>query len=184
MKILFLGYSEKETSLIKFLKDRGYEVIENSEKIDTFKGYDLVISFGYRHIISKEMLNSAKREVINLHISLLPYNKGAHPNFWSFFDDTPKGVTIHHIDEGIDTGEICFQKVVEFTQDENTYVKTQAKLICEIEQLFIENYESIIRGGYKTKKQLGAGTFHKKSDLPGNIEWENDIEQSLESLRK
>ena len=130
------------------------------------------------------MLNSAKRDLINLHISFLPYNRGAHPNFWSFFDDTPKGVTIHHIDEGIDTGEICYQKVVEFTKDENTYVKTQAKLIFEVEQLFKENFESIIRGSYKTTKQLGAGTFHAKSDLPRNIQWGDDIGQSLERLRK
>jgi methionyl-tRNA formyltransferase len=184
MKILFLGYSEKETSLIKFLRDCGNEVTENSERISTFKGYDLVISFGYRHIISKEMLDSVERKVINLHISFLPYNRGAHPNFWSFFEDTPKGVTLHHIDEGIDTGEICFQKVVEFTKDENTYLKTQLRLLKEIEQLFIENYEVIIRGDYETKKQVGKGTFHKKSDLPGHIGWEENIEQSLERLRK
>ena len=38
-----------------------------------------------------------------MHISYLPFNRGAHPNYWSFKDNSPKGVTIHFIDNGIDT---------------------------------------------------------------------------------
>ena len=45
-------------------------------------------------------------------MSFLPYNRGSHPNFWSFIDDTPKGITIHEIDEGADTGNIVFQKKI------------------------------------------------------------------------
>jgi len=40
----------------------------------------------------------------------LPYNKGSHPNFWSFIENSPKGVSIHEIDEGIDTGKLIASK--------------------------------------------------------------------------
>ena len=46
-------------------------------------------------------------------MSYLPYIE-AHPNFWSFMDKTPKGVTIHEISNGIDAGDITFQRQYEF----------------------------------------------------------------------
>ena len=67
-----------------------------------------------------------------MHISYLPYNRGFYLNFWSFIDNTKKGVTIHYIDEGIDTGDIIFQKEV-FSNE-----KTYNKLKQEIEDFFIE----------------------------------------------
>lgn len=45
-------------------------------------------------------------------MSYLPYNKGTHPNYWSFIENTPKGVMIHEIDKGIDTGNIIVQKKI------------------------------------------------------------------------
>jgi len=93
-------------------------------------------------------------------------------------------VTIHHIDEGIDTGEICFQREIKFTQDENNFKKTQERLLLEIETLFKLNYESIIQGDYKTRKQNKTFTYHKKSDLPISIKWDEDIEECLKRLGK
>ena len=54
-KILFLGYSEEKTNLIDHLKDLNFEVdnISNKIKSDLFENYDLVISYGYRYILSK-----------------------------------------------------------------------------------------------------------------------------------
>ena len=41
-------------------------------------------------------------------MSFLPYNRGSHPNFWSFVENTPKGVSIHEVSNGIDDGDIIF----------------------------------------------------------------------------
>lgn len=70
---------------------------------------DFVVSFGYRHIISEGWINHYRGKLVNIHISLLPWNRGADPNFWSWFDRTPKGVSIHAIDPGIDTGDVLAQ---------------------------------------------------------------------------
>ena len=51
--------------------------------------------------------------IVNLHKAYLPYNKGAHPNFWSFAENTPSGITIHVIDSGIDTGNIIYRKFID-----------------------------------------------------------------------
>ena len=102
-RILFLGYNTCETQIINTLIDSGYEVWHTASPISNTTGYDFVISFGYRHILKKTIIQSSLAPIINLHISYLPYNRGAHPNFWSFFDNTPKGVSIHLMDEGINT---------------------------------------------------------------------------------
>ena len=54
--------------------------------------------------------------------------EGQDPNLWSFIEDTPKGVTIHEIDEGIDTGDIIFQKEIVLNSNEtlaSSYEKLQ-----------------------------------------------------------
>eukprot|EP00392_Amoebophrya_sp_AT5.2_P019205 g19951.t1 len=64
--------------------------------------FDYCVSYGYRHIIRTPVIEGMfdRKRIINLHISYLPYNRGADPNLWSILERTPPGVTIHHIDEG------------------------------------------------------------------------------------
>lgn len=156
--ILFLG--NENNSIIDFLKDK-YSVTLCTEKIDVdyVKKFDFVISYGYRHIIKKNVIDASKNGIINLHISYLPWNRGADPNFWSFVDKTKKGVTIHFIDEGIDTGDIILQKEVNFCS-QKTLAETYNKLSNEIEDLFIRNWKNISSGSCKRKKQPAGGSFH------------------------
>lgn len=164
MKILFLGY--KECKLLTFLKNR-YNVIQTEEKININDTLDIdyIISFGYKHIITKNIIEKFKNKIINLHISYLPYNKGYHPNFWSFYENTPKGVTIHLIDEGIDTGDILIQQLITFNETENTYEKTYNTLIECIQDLFINNCDNILNQSIIPFKQPAGGSFHYKKDL-------------------
>ena len=163
-KILFLGY--ENCKLYSFLQQY-YNVKQTEKKItvEDIKNVNHIISFGYKHIIPENIINSFSKKIINLHISYLPYNKGYHPNFWSFIDNTPKGVTIHYIDKGIDTGDILLQKGVVFGVKEDTLYTTYNRLIEEIQDLFIENYSSILNGKIKPKPQQGKGTFHYEKDL-------------------
>ena len=72
-KILFLGYSREQTSLVDDLVSKKCEVWHTDEKIQSTVGYDLVISYGYRHILKKEIIESSKAPIVNLHISYLVY---------------------------------------------------------------------------------------------------------------
>lgn len=177
MKILFLGYGEEKTYLIDFLRNKNHLVCNLKKNITSFDNFDLIISFGYQYIIKKELLKSLNRPIINLHISYLPFNKGAHPNFWSHYENTQSGVTIHEIDSGIDTGPIIAQKKV--TLDENLTLSASYQILIEnIQNLFIENYSKIINYSYKKiphSKELG--TFHIKKELPEWVDWEMTIKQ-------
>jgi len=122
IKILVLGYSKKETSLIDFLKSKKKINVTNYNKKVTknfIEKFNLVICFGYKHIIDQSIIKTTKVPLINLHIGYLPYNRGSHPNFWSFVENTPSGVTIHLIDEGIDSGDIIIQKKFDIENKDN-----------------------------------------------------------------
>lgn len=78
----------------------------------------LVVSFGYRHILTDAVLDVVRYNAVNIHISLLPWNRGADPNLWSWLENTPKGVTIHWMSPGVDEGAIVIQKELLISDDE------------------------------------------------------------------
>lgn len=174
MKLLFLSESKNE-KMLTFLSERG-EVNFKKEMItlDEIIQYDWIISYGYRHIINQQIINASKNPIINLHISYLPFNRGAHPNYWSFKEDTPKGVSIHFINHGIDTGPILVQKKCIFLETD-TLATSYKKLKDTIEDLFYFSFDKIISHTLKATPQIGQGTYHKIDDLPPNIDWNTNI---------
>ena len=188
-KCLFLGYNKKQTSLHDAIVEGGGGKdwdCDHSDKIlskDSIKEYNAVISFGYRYIIKEEILNSVNIPIINLHISYLPYNRGAHPNFWSFIENTPAGVTIHQVDKGIDTGKIISNKIIDFNIIKNknlTFSKTYQILINEIENLFKENIKQILNKDYEVHHQIGNGSYHNSKDLPSILKtWDQKIYNTI-----
>lgn len=184
-RILFLGYSEPDSLLVPFLKSTNNFVEKTSEMVDDLSNFDLVLSYGYKHILKSDVLNTAESTPINLHISYLPFNRGMHPNFWAHFDNTPSGVSIHQINSGIDTGPIILQKKVKFHPSAKTFRQTWAYLKIEIENLFIANYDEIINHQYKTFNPEDQGTFHLASQLPTEFRgWDSEISEEISRLRK
>lgn len=181
MKICFLSGLNPSQKILDALKENN-EVYIVSEPLQSLSEFDVCISFGYRHILKKSVLNTARRPVVNLHISYLPFNRGAHPNFWSFAEGTPKGVTIHEIDEGVDTGALIFQKKVDLSDLSMPLKKSYQILIDEIEQLFIAKLDLILSGEYQVKIQaLNEGSVHKLKDLPVWVEnWDITAKEVIE----
>ncbi|NDB80875.1 hypothetical protein EB155_13530 [archaeon] len=183
-KVLFLGYDRDKTRLIDALIEKECIVSYTNEVLDAIDGYDLIISYGYRHIISGELIRKANCPIFNMHISYLPFNRGAHPNFWSFYDGTPSGVTIHLLDEGIDTGPIVYQKKINFMPQDDTFEKTYKTLNYEIEKLFLEKIDKILNNNWKSMPQKGKGSLHYYRDLPKNfLGWETNISNEIKRLR-
>ncbi len=183
-KILILGYNKNETIIFQTLISMNCLIHHTNKQLFKINDYDLIISFGYRYILGKRLINKTKCPIINLHISYLPYNRGSHPNFWSFYDETPSGVTIHLVDEGIDTGPILYQKYVRFNKREVTFEQTYNKLKKEIELLFIKKSSKILTHMWVEKPQKGIGTQHNINDLPKNFSgWKSNIRKEIEKLK-
>lgn len=169
LRILLLGYGDIPSTLSEGLKAKGEEIIYFTELVTLEQilkwDIDFVISYNYHHIIGEKIIEAYPKKIVNLHISYLPYNRGAHPNFWSFWDDTPKGVTIHYVDEGLDTGDIIIQKEMFFDKERETLQTTYDKLHMEIQRLLLENWELIKTQQLTGVEQKGAGTFHYAREL-------------------
>jgi methionyl-tRNA formyltransferase len=174
MKFLYLG----TPSYIQEYLDVKGDLTYTSDKIEPFilKEYDWIISYGYTHILNKEHISSSKNPILNLHISYLPWNKGFSPNYWSWKKNTPKGVTIHQIDEGLDTGPVYVQKFVNFNGDE-TLSSSYLILKLEIEKLFLQSFDKIISGQLQPYKQESKGSHQFKRELPQNIDWNKRVSE-------
>lgn len=168
MKILLL--SPYPDTLRPALDTTGDTIVCRSEKlaVEDFDGFDAVISYGYAHLLRKPVIDRLPGRILNLHISYLPWNRGAHPNLWSWVDGTPKGVTLHLIDEGVDTGALVIQEGVTFGPDE-TLASSYAKLRKAIEDLFNRSWPSLrqsllTEGRFSAAPQVGEGSHHFKRE--------------------
>ena len=165
MRILYLG---PNSPLIGYLESQGNQINQFQDKITNevvskIKP-DFLISYNYRFILKGDVLELFwSNRAINLHISYLPWNRGADPNFWSFAENTPKGVTIHYVDEGIDTGDIIVQKEV-ILGNEETLKSAYEKLHVEIQILFTNNWSRISNRTCYRQKQTNTGSTHHVKD--------------------
>lgn len=182
--ILFATNSDNTEELYQWLVEREPVVCKIDCKITAEMVEQLepsyIISYNYRHLIPEEVLNRMPGRVINLHTSYLPYNRGSSPNFFSFIENTPKGVTIHLMDKGLDTGDILCQKELEFDETKESFSSSYDRLQTEIKQLFRDNWNAIKEGKLTPVKQLGEGSYHRMSDLEAVREktaftWEETI---------
>jgi len=141
---------------------------------------DIAISVFFGYLLKKNFLELFPEGCINLHPGYLPYNKGAFPNVWSIIEGTPSGVTIHYVDDGIDTGEIITQKKVdvEFTDTgESLYRKLEQASI----ELFKETWPDLKEGkSICLAKSNAEGSFHRVSDVD-KID-EIDLSKSYQAL--
>ncbi len=126
---------------------------------------DIGVSVLFGYIIPGQVLRLFPQGAVNLHPALLPYNRGAHPNVWSIVDGTPAGVTLHYMDDGVDTGDVIAQHRVEVEP-----VDTGATLYRRLERaavaLFTDAWPAIRSGQVRRVAQSpGTGTFHRVADL-------------------
>ncbi len=190
MKVLILSpYPE---NLIRALERAGdtFEVHNNFLDVNYLKSnsIEFVVSYGYRAILSEEVINHIRECIVNLHISYLPFNKGCYPNLWSHIDGTPSGVTIHRIDEGIDSGEILFRKKVKINQENHTFESSYRGLKREIEDLFYEKWVDLRLNRCKGFLVEAQGTFHCRKEgedvlsrLP--LGWRTKISDALKIIK-
>tara|TARA_R100000935_G_scaffold198_1_gene557 strand:+ start:12252 stop:13019 length:768 start_codon:yes stop_codon:yes gene_type:complete len=116
----------KEKQLIKtpIQQDKVTHVVTiNSEKtISIIKDVnpDIILVSGTR-IIGKKVLSCSKAKFINLHVGITPKYRGVHGGYWALANNEPEncGVTVHLVDQGIDTGKVLAQSIIKPTGKDN-----------------------------------------------------------------
>lgn len=167
MKILGLYNNECAVPLFEWLKNEGHEVIMYTGKLDAewcrHGMFDLAVSYTYRFIIKEDVIEALNNNVVNIHNSFLPFNRGADPNIWSMIDGTPRGVTLHYINAGLDKGDIISQKIV-LAKKDDTFSSSYEALDKAAQELFKESFVFYRYWNEMKKKAIGTGSYHSSND--------------------
>ena len=76
-------------------------------------GVELVVLAGYMHLLTEPFLRRFPGRIVNVHPSLLPAFPGAHAIRDALAAGAdPTGVTVHYVDEGLDSGPVITQERV------------------------------------------------------------------------
>ncbi len=114
---------------------------------------DIIITCAYGQIIPKEVLDIPKYGCINVHASLLPKYRGGAPIHHAIMNgENETGVTIMHMNEGMDTGDIIAQEKLAILETDNVGTLFD-KLSLLGENLLIKTLPSIINGTCNRIKQ-------------------------------
>lgn len=143
------------------------DALRTGQGFTTLRGLDLdlILLAWWPYIIKGDLIRLPRIGCLNFHPSYLPYNRGKHYNFWSLVEGTPFGVTLHWVNEGIDSGDIAFQALIPKSWEdtgETLYFKAQKEMV----RLFKANFHRIKAGDIPRETQdLSLGSFHYAKEL-------------------
>lgn len=127
---------------------------------------ELLVTVHFERLICPELIKVPTNGCINIHPSLLPQYKGLAPQHWPIINgDKETGITIHYIDEGMDTGKIILQEKIEIAPDEYIsdlqfrMLKMYGPLMCQaIKRIASEGFRPLLNnpleGSYYPKLKL------------------------------
>ena len=98
---------------IKVNSDEFYQIAKNYD-------CDLFVSMSYNQIFRERIYSLPKHKTINCHAGKLPFYRGRNILNWALINDEKEfGITVHYVNEGIDTGDIIVQQTFPITDEDN-----------------------------------------------------------------
>lgn len=120
-------------------------VVKNDEEIlEKLQEYniDFIVLAGYLKRVSETILNNYENKIINIHPSLLPkyggknfYGMKVHKAVFENKDEV-SGVTVHYVDENLDSGAIILQREVSIV-DCKSPIEIKDKVL-EVEHILLK----------------------------------------------
>lgn len=114
----------------------------------------------FSQLIPEEILSLPKHGFLNIHPSLLPDHRGPDPLFWIFRsgDQDRTGVTLHWMDEGLDTGDILSQRPISLP-DGITGQEADKRCATLGGEMLLEGLEQIAAGRAPRRPQPAGGSY-------------------------
>jgi methionyl-tRNA formyltransferase len=127
--------------------------------------FDLGLLAWWPKIILSPLLDLPRHGFVNTHPSLLPYSRGKHYNFWSIVERVPFGVSLHMVEQGIDSGDVIAQIEIPYDWEDtggSLFRKAGEAMLVLVRQ----TYPKLRDLDFGTSPQdLAAGKFHRASEL-------------------
>jgi len=121
----------------------------------------LIVAVYYDRILKREVIDIPPMGCVNLHFALAEEYRGCYPTTWAITDGKDHaGVTIHYIDEGVDSGDIISEKRIDIMPTD-TGRSLYEKCTVEGAALFRETLPKILDGTAVRRPQ--EYTHHTRS---------------------
>ncbi len=177
----------KETALAAGIPVFQPERIKRPEAVEQLRAFpaDLFVVAAFGQILSREILEMPMYGCINIHASLLPKYRGASPIQRVILDGEEKsGVTIMQMDEGIDTGDILYQKEL-LLDPEETFESLHDRLAILGGEAITEALSLLEKGELQPVPQGEEGACYAKliSKEDGRMEFDRRAAQLHAQVR-
>lgn len=133
--------------------------INSKEFIEQVKAYncDLFVSMSFNQIFRKEILSVTPLGTINCHAGKLPFYRGRNILNWALINgESEFGITVHFVDEGIDTGDILLQRTYPITL-QDTYKTLLEVAYVECAEILYDSIKLLQSNDYK---RIDQTTIH------------------------
>ena len=162
---------EQNTPLLKINN------INDQEVINTLKEYEIdwLFIIGWSQIARKEVLETPTYGCIGMHPTLLPVGRGRAAIPWAIIKGLDQtGVTMFKLDEGVDTGKIIAQGVIDLNK--NTTATDLYKEVDEMHVSLISRYwDGIVNNSITLEKQNEA----EATEWPGRKPEDGEITSNM-----
>ncbi len=170
----------KSSDFIKAFSNKNNLKISTLSNFNKLDNVDLIISVQYDKILKSEHINKVSQYAVNLHMAPLPEYRGCNQfSFAIINEETEFGTTLHLMNEGIDSGDILFER--RFKIDKNINVFELLNItIKESKKLFKDNIKKIIHNEIDPISQDSLNKksyFYSRKDIKKikeiNLDWDS-----------
>jgi len=145
---------------------------------------DLIVSLNERSILGRELRSIARLGSINLHNGLLPLQGGGGGAYSGIVNGEPVGMTIHYMDDGVDTGDIIAQR--SFLISDTATMRDCQKLFLDATPTFLLDAIRQIETGNVRRTPQSKRPFHytpAKPDWDELIDWAEPAKRICDKVR-
>lgn len=186
------GYALSESPVKQYAQQCGIPVLQPRsckgedflEELDRLAP-DMIVVAAYGKILPSAVIRYPRLGCINVHGSLLPAYRGAAPIQRAIINgESETGVTIMHMDEGIDTGDMLSKTVVPIT-DADTFGTLHDSLAQAGAELLLRTLPQIIDGTVTAEKQSeeGASYAHKIEKSDCSLDFDRPAREVFNRIR-
>jgi methionyl-tRNA formyltransferase len=151
--------TEKTIEIASINSEKGHQLLKALNP-------DIVVIVTTR-ILSKKTLECIHAKFINIHAGITPKYRGLHGAYWALINNDKEncGVTVHLVDEGIDTGNILYQENItdSITDKDNfmTYTFLQlAKALPLLKKSIRDIQSNNLKTKANTKEQINNALYY------------------------
>lgn len=171
---------------IDFLVEKDINTLKFQKKLNEY-GCELFVSMSFNQIFKKSTFSIPKNGTINCHAGKLPFYRGRNVLNWALINGEKEfGITVHFVDEGIDTGDILVQKTFPINENDN-YKTLLNKSYKECPKLLLNSILKIMDNKYERLPQenLSKSAIYCSKRIEGDevINWDNNSRDIFNFIR-